>query len=74
VLNQVGRNTSTNPLLIETEEDREGRLLVEVEIPRVEKKDVTVHMSEDRFHIILRFARGQEQRVTACCRKHSQQP
>jgi uracil-DNA glycosylase family 4 len=40
------------------EEDKIGRLLVEVEIPRVEKKDVTVHMSEDRFHITLRFVRG----------------
>jgi hypothetical protein len=37
---------------------KEGRLLIEVELPRGRKKDVILHMSEDRFHVTPRFVMG----------------
>jgi sortase (surface protein transpeptidase) len=39
-------------------ENKEGRFLIEVDLRRVEKKEGTAHMSEDRFHVTPRFVRG----------------
>ncbi len=39
-------------------EDKQGRLLIEVDLPEVEKKDVTAHLSEGRFHVTPRFVKG----------------
>ena len=40
-------------------EEGEGRVLIEVELPKAKKKAVPFHLSEGRFHVTPRFIRGQ---------------
>ena len=39
-------------------DDKEGRLLIEVELPEIEKKEITLDMSKARFHVTPHFVRG----------------
>jgi HSP20 family molecular chaperone IbpA len=41
-----------------TRKDREGRVVIEVELPSAKKKAIPLHLSEGPFHVTPRFIRG----------------
>jgi len=39
-------------------DDKEGRLLIEVELPEVGMKEITLDMSKGRSHVTPQFVKG----------------
>jgi hypothetical protein len=39
-------------------EEGEGRVLIEVQLPKARRKLIPFHLSEGRFHVTPRFIRG----------------